>query len=84
MYLQNPEHIVTVLTVVASSNAASYDGRLRLKCDGTRAVKPDFVFAAEETSPFKSAGGRQISRLLAAEVCASAVVMLDTACSEVV
>jgi len=28
--------------------------------------------------------GRQFSRLLAAEVCASAVVMLDTACSEVV
>ena len=29
-------------------------------------------------------GGRQFSRLLAAEVCASAVVMLDTPCSEVV
>ena len=29
-------------------------------------------------------GGRQFSRLLAAEVCASAVVMLDTSCSEVV
>ena len=28
--------------------------------------------------------GRQLSRLLAAEVCASAVVMLDTPCSEVV
>jgi hypothetical protein len=28
--------------------------------------------------------GRQYSRLLAAEVCASAVVMLDTPCSEVV
>jgi hypothetical protein len=28
--------------------------------------------------------GRQFSRLLAAEVCASAVVMLDTPCSEVV
>ena len=24
----------------------SYDGRLRLKCDGTRAENPDFVFAA--------------------------------------
>ena len=33
----------------------------------------------------KSAGGwRQFSRLLAAEVCASAVVMLHTPCSEVV
>jgi len=38
-------------------------------------------FARNETSPFKSAGGRQF---LAAEVCASAVVMLDTPCSEVV
>ena len=28
--------------------------------------------------------GRQFSRLLAAEVCASALVMLDTTCSEVV
>jgi len=28
--------------------------------------------------------GRQFSRLLAAEVCASAVVMLDTPCSETV
>ena len=28
--------------------------------------------------------GRQFSRLLAAELCASAVVMLDTPCSEVV
>jgi hypothetical protein len=35
-------------------------------------------------STFKSAMGRQFSRLLAAEVCASAVVMLDTPCSYVV
>ena len=49
------------------------------------AQKPDFLFRAKRTSPFKSAGGgRQFSRLLAAEVCASAVVMLDTPCSEVV
>ena len=56
---------------------------LRLKCDGTRA-ETMFRLAAKRTSPFKSAGGRQFSRLLAAEVCASAVVMLDTPCSEVV
>jgi len=48
------------------------------------AQKPDFVFRAKRTSPFKSAGGRQFSRLLAAEVCASAIVMLGTPCSEVV
>ena len=45
------------------------------------AQKPDFVFRAKQTSPFKSAGGRQFSRLLAAEVCTSAVVMLDAPCS---
>ena len=33
------------------------------------AQKPDVVFRAKLTSPFKSAGGRQFSRLLAAEVC---------------
>jgi len=54
-----------------------------LKCDGTRA-ETRFRLAAKRTSPFKSAGGRQFIRLLAAEVCASAVVMLDTPCSEVV
>ena len=60
------------------------DGRLRLKCDGKRA-ETRFRLSAKRTSPFKSAaGGRQFSRLLEAEVCASAVVMLDTPCSEVV
>jgi len=83
-FLQNPGHILTVLTAVASSSAASYDGSLRVKCDGTRTGKTDLVFAAERTSSFKSAGGRQFSRLLAAEVCASAVVMLDKPCSDVV
>jgi len=48
------------------------------------AQKPDFVFLRNGSSPFKSAGGRQFSRLLAAEMCPSAVVMLDTPCSEVV
>jgi len=57
--------------------------RLRLKCDGTRA-ETRFRLSAKRTSPFKSSGGPQFSRLLAAELCASAVVMLDTPCSEVV
>ena len=57
--------------------------RDQLKCDGTLA-ETWFCLSAKRTSPFKSAGGRQFSRLLAAEVCASAVVMLDTPCSEVV
>ena len=55
----------------------------QLKCDGTRA-ETRFRLSAKRTSPFKSAGGRQFSRLLAAEVCATAVVMLETPCSEVV
>ena len=57
--------------------------RLSLKCDGPRA-ETRFRLSAKRTSPFKSAGGRQFSRLLAAELCASAVVILDTPCSEVV
>jgi len=61
----------------------STDVRLRLKCDGTRA-ETIFRLSVKQTSPFKSTGGRQFSLILAAEVCASAVVMLDTPCSEVV
>jgi hypothetical protein len=55
---------------------------LRLKCDGSRA-ETRFRLSAKWASPSKSAG-RQFSRLLAGEVCASVVVMLDTPCSEVV
>ena len=55
---------------------------LHLKRDGTRA-ETVFRLSAKRTSPFKLAGRRQFSRLLAAKVCASAVVMLHTPCSEV-
>ena len=44
--------------------------------------KPDFVFQRKGRVHLNRRG-RQFSRLLAAEVCASAVVMLDTPCSEV-
>ena len=47
------------------------------------AQKPDFVFRRNGRVHLNS-WGRQFSRLLAAEVCASAVVMLDTPNSEVV
>jgi len=57
--------------------------RLRLKCDDTL-TETSFRLSAKRTSPFKSTGGSQFSRLLAAEVCASAVLMLNTPCSEVV
>jgi len=47
------------------------------------AQKQDFVFRRNGRVHLNRQG-RQFSRLLAAEVCASAVVMLDTPCSEVV
>ena len=47
------------------------------------AQKPEFVFRRNERVHLNRRG-RQFSRLLAAELCASAVVMLDTPCSEVV
>ena len=45
--------------------------------------KPDFVFRRNGRVHLNRRG-RQFSQLLAVEVCASAVVMLDTPCSEVV
>jgi hypothetical protein len=44
--------------------------------------KPDFVFPRNRRVHLNR-WGRQFSRLLAAEVCTSAWVMLDTPCSEV-
>ena len=46
------------------------------------AQKPDFVFRRNGRVHLNRRG-RQFSRLVAAEVCASAVIMLDTPCSEV-
>ena len=54
----------------------------RAEPDGTRA-ETTFRLSPKRTSPFKSAG-IQFSRLLTAEVCASALVMLDTLRCEVV
>ena len=56
--------------------------RLRLKCNGTSAENR-FRLSAKRTSPFKSAGA-SFHRLLTTELCVSAVVMLDTPCSELV
>jgi hypothetical protein len=47
------------------------------------AQKPDFVFRRNGRVHLNRRA-RQFSRLLAADVCTSAVVMLDTPCSEVV
>jgi len=48
------------------------------------AQKQDFVFRRNGRVHLNRRGGRQLSPLPAAEVCALAVVMLDTPCSEVV
>ena len=56
--------------------------RARLKRDGTRA-ETRFGLSAKRTSPLKSARESVQSTTGTAEVCASAVVMLDTPCSEV-
>ena len=79
--LQTPAHMCSLPRLTSKSSAGS---RLRLKCDSTRTVKQHFVCSAKRTNQFKSAGGRQFSRLLAAEMCASVVIMLDAPCSEVV
>ena len=77
--IRNSQCLIFSLCVVEESVAL----RGQLKCDRTRA-ETRFRLPAKRTSPFKSAGRRQFSRLLATEVCTSAVVMLDTPCSEVV
>jgi hypothetical protein len=46
------------------------------------AQKPNFVFQ-RKGQVHLNRQGRQFSRLLSAEMCASAVVMLDTPCSEI-
>ena len=56
--------------------------RLRLKCDGTRA-EARFRLSAKRTSPFKSAG-TSVQSTTGSRGYASAVVMLDAPCSEVV
>ena len=56
--------------------------RLPLKRDGTRA-ETRFRLSAKRTSPFKSAGA-SVQSTTAAEVLASAVVMLGTSSSDVV
>ena len=50
------------------------------------AQKPDFVFQPNGRVHLNRTSGRGVSSVdyCAAEVCASAVVMLDTSCSEVV
>jgi len=57
--------------------------RGQLKCDGTRA-ETRFRLSAKRTSSFNLQMASVQSTTGTAEVCESAVVMLDTRCSEVV
>jgi len=54
-----------------SRNISLMQGIARTERDGTRA-ETRFRLSPKRTSPFKSVGGRQFSRMLAAELCASA------------
>ena len=67
----NAPHTVSLSIVEASWNVMAH------------AQKPDFVFR-QNGGVHLNRRGRQFSRLPAAEVCASAVVVVDTPCSEVV
>jgi len=57
-------------------------GKGQLKCHGTP-VETSLIFRRNGRVHLNRRG-RQFNQLLAAEMCASAVVMLDTTCSEVV
>ena len=70
------------LRLAMSHCPESFVSRLRLKCDGTR-TETRFRLSAKRRVHLNRRG-RQFRQLLAAEVCASAVVMLDTPCSEIV
>ena len=56
--------------------------RLQLNYEGTRA-DTTFLLSAKRTNPFKSAGA-SVQLTTGSRGSASAVVMLDTPCSEVV
>ena len=77
IYINNsPLHVSSRLT-------AHHQG---VDCDWNvmaHAQKPDFVFR-RNGQVHLNRQGRQFSRTLAGEACASAVVMLDTPCSEIV
>ena len=83
-----PKCLLWLLTVwcrhTATSTWHQLACRFRLRWNVmAHTQKPDFVFRRNGRVHLNRRG-RQFSRLLAAEVCASAVVMLDTPRSEVV
>jgi len=66
-------------------NSEELIGGVKTECDGTRA-ETRFGLPAKRTIPFISAGMsvQSAAGSLAAEVCASAVVMQDRPCSDTV
>jgi len=81
-YAINTQH----LNVFTSVLHAAHSNRHQVDCVWNamaHAQKPYFVFRRNGWVHLNRRG-RQFSRLLAVEVCASVVVMLDTPCSEVV
>jgi hypothetical protein len=89
-YAENIRHHLTKLVDRATRRPGivyPWD-KVKLKVDClwnvmAHAQKPDFVFRQNGRVQLNQ-WGCQYSRLLSAELCASAVVMLDTPCSEVV
>jgi len=82
--IYNLKNSVVELKTIRYTWKSTFKRIARSEREGTCA-ETRFGLSAKRTSPFNLAGG-QFSRLLAAEVCASAVVMvvtLDTPCSEV-
>jgi len=67
---------------LGSNQTLTEMSRLSLKCDDTRGNQISSFGETDEVHLNRR--GRQFSRLTAAELCASAVVMLDTPRSEVV
>jgi hypothetical protein len=80
VFLLQCPNICIVVDIDSWILTQKYRGQLNVMA---HAQKPDFVFRRNEWVHLNQRG-RQFSRLLAAEVCASAVVMLDTPCTEVV
>ena len=83
-YLLRPKRFLGWTTVRGHCCMGGRLPNVEASCNGmAHAQKPDFV-SRRNGRVHLNRRGRQFSRLLAAEVCASAVVMFDTLCSEVV
>ena len=82
LFIPWPPEFKKYSTVSVSSSSSSSSSIARAEPDGTRA-ETTFPLSPKRTVHLNRRGS-QFSRLLAAEVCASALLMLDTPGSEVV